>query len=507
MVTELVSRLKCIHNRFGAGARLAVFFMAGLILSACGGGGSGDSAADSGDVIIGLTDAEGDFASYTVDVLSLTLTRANGTVVETLPLSTRVDFAQYTDLTEFLTAATVPSGVYVKGTLVLDYGNADIRVENAAGEAVTVDNLVDAAGNPLAQVEVSVRLEDRNRLVVAPGVPAHLTLDFDLQASNTVTFDSAGVPTVTVSPFLLAEVEAQHNKTHRLRGPLKQVDTDAGKFQVYLRPFRHRVADWQRHFGVLNVFTDSDTVYEIDGIGYQGEAGLAVMDTLPRYSAVVVVGDVRLNPRRFLARQVYAGSSVPGGNMDVVRGSVVARSGNSLTVKGATLFRMDGSILFNDTVTVLLADSTRVGKQLSAEPADIGDVSVGQRVTVFGFITNPSVEALELDASSGYLRMELSSVRGARIGVVGIPEQPLPFVVDVVSINGRDVALYDFTGTGTDPANDADPDYYEVDGSTLDLSAIVEGSPVAVRGHVRPFGQAPMDFEAWTVVDRSAVGP
>jgi hypothetical protein len=55
-------------------------------------------------VVIALTDAEGDFASYTVDVLSLTLTTANGAVVETLPLSTRVDFARYTDLTEFLSA-------------------------------------------------------------------------------------------------------------------------------------------------------------------------------------------------------------------------------------------------------------------------------------------------------------------------------------------------------------------------------------------------------------------
>ena len=505
MKTRGISWIECLRQRAGAGLRLALVLAGGLLLAACGGGG-GDTSAGSGEVIIGLTDAEGDFATYTVDVLSLTLTRADGTVVETLPLSTRVDFAQYTDLTEFLTAATVPSGVYVKGSLVLDYANADIEVENAAGETVPVQRLVDGNGDTLGRIEVSVRLEDRNSLRIAPGIPAHLTLDFDLEATNAVSFDSAGAPTVTVSPVLLADVEARRNKPHRLRGPLQAVDLDAGKFRVYLRPFRHRVAEWRRHFGVLNVFTDADTVYEIDGIGYQGEAGLAVMDTLPRFSAVVVVGDVRLNPRRFLARQVYAGASVPGGDMDVVHGSVVARSGDNLTVKGATLFRRDGSILFHDRVTVRLAASTRIGRQLSPDPAAIGDVSVGQRVTVFGVITNPSVDALELDAANGYLRMELSTLRGTRLGVVGIPEQPLPLVMNVSRINGRDVALYDFSGTGIDAANDADPSAYEVDTGALDLSGIVTGAPLAVRGHVRPFGQAPADFEARTVVDRSGVG-
>ena len=68
-------------------------------------------------MVIGLTDQEGDFHSYTVDVLSLTLTKLNGAVVETLPLNTRIDFAQYTEMTEFLTAATIPSGVYVKAQM------------------------------------------------------------------------------------------------------------------------------------------------------------------------------------------------------------------------------------------------------------------------------------------------------------------------------------------------------------------------------------------------------
>jgi hypothetical protein len=283
------------------------------------------------------------------------------------------------------------------------------------------------------------------------------------------------------------------------------VDVAASKFQVFMRPFRHHIANHRHHFGVLNVFTDDETVYEIDGQMYQGEAGLSAMAVVPQYSGVIVIGDIHKRPRRFKATQVYAGSSVPGGDLDVVKGSVVARSGNDLTVRGATLFRTDGTIVFNDEVTVKLADSTTVSKQLSMEQGVIGDVSVGQRVMAFGTLTNTDLTALELDAANGHARMELSTVHGNRVDLMGLAEEPLPFVVNVTNINGRNASLYDFTGTGMDAANDADPANYDVNTGNLDVSAITADAPVAVRGHVTPFGSAPEDFDAHTVVDLSAI--
>ena len=126
-------------SRIGSAlARLAVFSCA-LAFTACGGGGGGGNdppaasvqptsscTSDCGTVYIGLTDADGDFLSYTVDVVSLKLKRANGAMVETLPATTRIDFAQYVDLTEFFTAATIPNGAYVAATLRLDFTNAEI---------------------------------------------------------------------------------------------------------------------------------------------------------------------------------------------------------------------------------------------------------------------------------------------------------------------------------------------------------------------------------------------
>ena len=79
-----------------------------LILSACGGsattsnlGGDPSAGCDPGNsatadacgtVLVSLTDADGDFLDYTVDVLSLTLETANGRSVEVVPKSTRVNF-------------------------------------------------------------------------------------------------------------------------------------------------------------------------------------------------------------------------------------------------------------------------------------------------------------------------------------------------------------------------------------------------------------------------------
>jgi hypothetical protein len=95
------------------------------------------------------------------------------------------------------------------------------------------------------------------------------------------------------------------------------------------------------------------------------------------------------------------------------------------------------------------------------------------------------------------------------VGVVGIPEAPLPFVINVQAIDGRHIGLFDFSGTGDETANDSDPAFYEIDTATLDVSGLTDGTPVRVRGFVRPFGQvsvaAPNDFTAQSIVDMSTL--
>jgi len=485
---------------------LLALFVFSLVAGLVGCKSQEEEQADNGELVIGLTDAEGDFATYTVDVVSLKLTKANGAVVDTLPLTTRVDFAQYTEMTEFLTAASITSGTYVKASMVLDYSNADIQVEDADGNAVPVTSIVDADGNAVTQLEVAVQLEGRNKLTIVPGVPAHLTLDFDLKATNTWAADTGAL---TVQPFLLAELDLEKFKTHRVRGPLESVDIAAGTFDIILRPFIHAMNDNAHNFGDMTVTTTDATVFDIDGVSYEGNAGLVALDAKADLTAVVAIGEIKRNPLRFEATEVHAGSSVPGGTQDAVTGNVIARNGDTLTVKGATLIRTNGSAVFNDEVTVQLGGSTTVKRQLSlGNTYTIDDISVGQRVTILGTLTDDTLPQLEMDAGltmEGRVLMQFTTLRGTVVGMVSIPEVTAPFAIELQAIDGRRISLFDFSGTGDVAGNDADPAVYEIDYGSLDVSGLAEGTPVKVRGFVRPFGQAPEDFTAHTIVDVSAV--
>ncbi len=473
------------------------------LLAGCnlaGSGGDGNEA-ENGEISIGLTDAEGDFVSYKVAVTSLTLTKRNGAVVETLPLATEVDFAQYTEMTEFLTIATIPAGVYTHATLTLDYSNADIQVENASGEAVRVEQIKDEAGNEIDTLELKVRLSDRNQLTIVPGVPAHLTLDFDLEASNQVDMANPAQPVVTVQPFLVAELNPEAPKVHRLRGPLQEVDAAEGTFEVIVRPFLQSLAGPSSRFGALEVITTDQTLYEIDGQGYQGQQGLDQLAEMPDFTAVVVLGDLRFNPRRFEAREVYAGSSVEGGDQDVVTGNVIRRDDSSLTIKGGMLVRKAGSVVFNDEITILLGEATKVTRQLDTAAYNTDAISVGQRVIAFGSFREEG-EGRVLDATEGQIRMVLTTLFGT---VVTTDQAAQEVVLDLNAIGRHPVTLFDFSGTGSTGAVDADPDNYQVDTGGLDLSSITTGTPLKVRGFPRDFGEAPPDFRARTLIDVSAV--
>jgi hypothetical protein len=504
------SLTKCIYPSLF----ISLIFAFVILMSGCGSSGNdvtNDSQA-TGELIVGLTDAEGDFISYTVDVVSITLTRANGRVVHVLPVTTRVDFAQYTELTEFVTASMVPLGAYRHATMTLDYSNADIRVENALGDAVQVTDVRDSNGDPITSLEMTVQLEGRNKLVISQGVPAHLTLDFDLHATNKAVFDESGVPSVIVEPYLVADVQLQRPKAHRLRGMLNSVNVADDSFEIIINPF-HEQMSGEHEFGSLTVVTNDETVYDIDNQSYKGLPGLQAMEMLPQFTGTIVVGKFLREPLRFMAHEVYAGESVPGGTLDVVKGSVLAREGNVLTVKGATLIRSGGSVTFNDRVTVTIADTTMVKKQLSTDGYTIEDISVGQNVSISGTMTNTDIESMEMDATNGVVRLKVTRVYGTSVYPEVNPLVSDYFIMNAQRFNGRPAELFDFSGTGVDAEHDADPLNYEVDTSLLALDDVVQVTPlgaddikpVKVFGFVAPFGSAPADFVATMLVDLTRI--
>ncbi len=457
------------------------FWVLALIASAalfgCSSGGGMDSnpqtsgtpssqscnASDCGPLFIGITDADGDFLSYSVDVVSLTLKKANGAVVETLPVSTRVDFAQLVDLTEFVTAATIPNGTYVEGTMQLDYSNADVTVEvNGEPRAATI---VGQDGQPLGQVDVQIMLDNRNHVVIAPGRPAFLQLDFDLAASHTV--DTTTTPVRAVAePFIVASIEPVDDKELRVRGPLLSVDTAASSYLIDVRPFNLRDA----RLGQFTVHTTSSTDFEINGDTFTGAAGLEALAQLGAGTATAAFGTLDIGSRSFTAERVHAGTSVPGSQFDVLSGNVTARNGSTLTVRGGTMIRRSGSVIFiRDDITLLVGPDTAVIRdgQMGNTLGD-GAISVGQRIRAFGSASESDSE-VTFDAQQGRVRLELTHLLGTVVSA-----SPGNLALDLTSIDGRRLNIFDFTGTGAAPDADANPDNYEIVTGNLSLSRLAE---------------------------------
>lgn len=461
-------------------------------LSGCGGGGGGSAPAatlnapqELGTVAIAITDAEGDYDSYTVDVTSVVLHRADGSVVETLPLSTRIDFSELTEVTEFLTIATVPAGRYRSAVIGLDYTDAEIIVQDDSG-ALLDATPVNEAGARLGPISVRLQLTDADSIVIRSGIPAAFSLDFDLDASNTIDLTVAP-PTVTVLPFLLASAELEADRVHRVRGLLDSVNQTESSITLNVRPFRHRQGD----FGQFSFLTDDATAYEINGEGFTGEEGLAELAGLDSRVPVVAGGPVEAG--QLVAHTVLAGTSVPWTDKDVVQGVVVAREDDTLTLSSGLIEFRDGVVDHRGRLSVLVGENTRVSALgLPNDMLTKDSISVGQRIVAFGELADDRT----LDATESHVRMQLSDLTAD----VVVSD---PLALDLYFQNGRRPVVYDYSGTGIDPAHDADPEFYEVDTSTLPLSSVVEGDLVRVRGHVSGWMSAPADFLARTLIDVS----
>ena len=477
-----------------------------LTLAGCGGGGGSPVAAtpvpvptqscdagntsDCGTVYIGITDADGDFLSYSVDVVSLTLTKANGAVVNALPVRQRVDFAQLVDMTELVTAATIPSGTYVKASIRLDYNGNEVNVE--VDGAPTAATVVDGNGQPLGMVDFDITLDNANHVVVMPGRPAFLQLDFDLAASHTVNVLASPV-TATAEPFLVATIQPVEEKELRVRGPLVSVDTAASNYVIDVRPFHHPSA----RLGKVTVATNGETAFEIDGVESMGAAGLESLSQQAAGTPTIAFGTLVVAERKFTAQRVLAGTSVPGPRFDVMVGNVTAREGNTLTVRGGTLIRRTDSVQFvRGDVTVLVGPETRITRQ-GGGGAGLPDevISVGQRIHAFGDVSQTDA-GLVLDAEHGRVRLNLTHLLGAVVSA-----NPGNLTLDLAAIDGRRVGIFDFTGTGPAPESDADPANYEIATGPLDLDRLPTGAAARVFGFVTPFGFAPPDFHGRTVVD------
>jgi hypothetical protein len=473
--------------------------LAAAFLAGCGGSGGSMGSAnpppaspDTGTLLVSVTDADGDFVSYSVDVLSVTLERRGGGTVEVLPSATRIDFAQLTELSDLLAVATLAPGDIVGGKIRLDYTNAEVFVE--AGGDVVRATVVGANGAPLGVTELDVELAARDHLVITRGRAALLSLDFDLAASHEIDV-SQTPPVVKSRPYIVAEIAPVTDKELRLRGALVSTDVAGSSYTVDVRP-------WFRPDGAhgrVTVHTTPSTSFEIDGVPFTGGSGLTALAAKPAGTMTVAFGALSTTERSFTAEIVHAGDSVSGERVDAVHGNIVARSGDRLTVKGAFAVRSDHVARLHRTVVVDVGANTKVLKTGSfGSLLDASALSIGQSIVAFGTLTEPATATTPatFDATNGRVRMLPTNLRGSVVGAV-----PGQLNLNLRGIDRLGIDLFDFAGTGTTAAQDANPADYEVATSTLSLANLAAGEAVRVVGFARPFGAAPADFEGRTVVD------
>ena len=489
----------------------------------------------SGTAMVTLTDMPGDFLSYMVNVVSLKLTRSDGATVETVPAVTTVDFAKLVNLSEVISAQQVPAGAYTGVALTLDYNSATIVIDNGSGGlTVPASNIINGAtNNPLVspnnRMTVSLQLPSAAPLVITNGTVSHLALDFNLSASNTVAPSTISSTTmasalmVTVNPVLVASLTPDATKAIRVRGPLVSVTNTSSQtsYTVQVFPF---FTDSDDGMGQVVVYTTMTTAFTINGTAYTGSAGLTALAALPTGTMTLALGTFDTTARTFTAAQVFAGTSVPGAGLDSVEGTVVARSGDVLTVRhaffepeggggvsGGEVGSMGGGMSgtmgsstgasgfgFFGEVTVTVASTTMVTEDDQSGTFGPQDISVGQHLQAFGKAGTDTSGNRSLDASSGSVRLMVTRAWGqftsAASGVV---------TINLQALDGLPAAAFNFAGTGT-MGNDATASAYTVSvPAALPLPTLSAGFPIAFDGFVTAFGAAPPDFASQALVDFS----
>jgi hypothetical protein len=77
--------------------------------------------------------------------------------------------------------------------------------------------------------------------------------------------------------------------------------------------------------------------------------------------------------------------------------------------------------------------------------------------------------------------------------------------VKLQSLDGLPVSAFNFAGTGASTATDAAATAYVIDTGTLSQTGLAMNAPARVMGFVTPFGKAPPNFTAHTLVNFSGV--
>ncbi len=465
---------------------------------------------------ISLTNEPSPFASYLVTVDSVLLVGKTYGSITAIATPEIIDFARLSSYSELWSSANIPVDTYTSAVITMDFTNANISVMvNGAPVQATV---VDPTNTPLTTVNITVNLDPSNELTLTTtqftSNALRLAFNYELAASSSVNL-ATSPPTVTIAPYFTVSTAPSDSKLIRVRGALINSNPDVGTYTVVVRPFFDEVSS----LGTLTLFNSANTVYTEAGLAYVGAPGLAA---LSQYSAgsTLIAGYSTFQPTAtlqpgvtagiFNPTYVIAGSTLEDFYTSGIEGDVIARNGNTLTLRGSTLTinaaqlvqfeELDAQVVVGPPTLVTADGVATLG------PLDYNSISVGQHITARGLVTLDAAGAVVID-STGASQTNTGSVRLQSTQVFGsmISSGAGSLSLNLQAIQNWPVSVYNFAGNGTGSAQDPVPANYLINTGALTLPAAAAGDPLWSDGYSSPFGSAPPDFLAQDVNAESAV--
>jgi len=502
-----------VHSSFKnrARRRLAALLCActfGLVAAGCHHNNL-DSGFGVAWTTLSVADDAGPFASYVVTISSVVLVGKTVGAVSAIAVPETVDLTKLTNISELWATASLPVDTYTSAIITMDYTTAQISVMvNGAPVAV---KLVDPSGATSTAVTINVDFDTSNPLILQPTFATsnavRLAVNFDLSASNTVNLTTSP-PTVTVKPFVSISTNTSDNKLIRVRGPLINSSVNAGTYTVVVRPFFDEV----NSLGTLTLFNDANTIYTLGGITYVGNTGLSQLSQTSAGSTVTAAFTT-FEPTPTPAAGVTAGIFHPvyvvaGGTLedfftDGIEGDVIARNGNVLTLRGATLFATLSQVVQFENLDsqVLVGPGTLVTADGIATLGSLGfnSISVGQHITARGLYSLSAAGVTIIDSSgstvdTGSVRIQSTEVFGALVS-----SGTGSLALNLQAINNWPSSIYNFAGNGAGAAQDPTSANYVVNTGALTLPPAAVGDPLWIDGFTSPFASAPPDFIAEAV--------
>jgi hypothetical protein len=500
--------------RFFAAKRLWIL-LGVMVLGVATGCHRNNTTSGYGIGWVTLTTEPHDFVSYTVTVQSVTFTGKTVGSYEAVGLPELVDFTKLRSVSELWEGASFPNDTYTQAAITLDYTSANISVlVNGVPVKCTV---VDSTGAAVTTQTVTINFDPTNQLVIVPTYATtsavRLAFDFDMALSNAVTVNTSASPVtakIVLTPFLTAATSAMDKKLIRVRGPMVNSNVALGTYSIYVRPFFDEV----NTAGTLSIFADSNSVFTVNGTSYlgatagigqfsQSSTGSTITSALTTYEPTATPS---ATAGKFHAVTVVAGSSLQDFYTVSFEGEVIARSGNTLTMRGVTYDNnAANAVLFVQTpdYIVKVGPGTIVTKDgVANQTFDYNSIAVGQHIIARGLIPSAATSAgvLTLDATStsavntGSVRLISTELYGAFVSATGTLA-----TLNLANINQYPASIYNFAGNGSSTANDPKAASFAVDFSSLSLPGLAGGDGVWFEGYMTKFGTAPPDFDAAAV--------